>query len=323
MTTIRKKKSEASGPWLDNKGSEFSKQEEMDFSYTNIDKLVRLSLGENPHFDCALYHDGNYSISIEEAQKQKCKFICENLGIAKGSKVLDLGCGWGGFLKYLEDIGAEGTGVTLSKGQVAACRSNGLHVHLKDMRYISPEDFGTFDAVTAIGSFDHVASVEDYHKGTQDKVYHDFFKHVADLLPKGGRFYLQTMVFSKSMIPFEAIDINAPKGSIPYICALQTKHHPNSWLPNGGDHVIRIAAPYFKTMHHSSGRLDYIETNRQWHKRFLQFNVKKYLWFFSLLPKYFTNKEFRYQLDVLKLNPNRLCFETEILDFSRLVFEKI
>lgn len=309
--------------WIDNKGAEFTKQEEMDFSYTNIDKLVRLSLGENANFDSALYYDGDYSVSLEKAQDQKCAFVCEQLGITKNSKVLDLGCGWGGFLKYLKDMGAKGIGVSLSSAQVAACKKNGLDAYLKDMRYITPEDFGMFDAVTAIGSFEHVASLEDYHRGKQEEVYKSFFEHVANLLPKGGRFYMQCMVFGKSMIPYEDISIDAPKDSVSYICALQLKHHPNSWLTYGGEPIINIAAPYFKNIHFSSGRLDYIETNKQWNKRYLKFGLKKYLWFFSLLPKYFTNKEFRYQLDVLKKNPNRLCFEKEILDFSRLVFEKI
>lgn len=125
------------------------------------------------------------------------------------------------------------------------------------------------------------------------------------------------------MIPYEAFDIKAPRESNEYICALQAKHFPSSWLPYSGEHIIRVAEPYFKVIHHSSGRLDYIETYRQWNKRFLRFNVKKYLWFLSLLPKYLTNKEFRYQLDVLKVNPNRICFEREIMDQSRIVFEKI
>ena len=97
-----------------------------------------------------MFHEKNYSISLEEAQKQKCEFVCEYLGITKGSKVLDLGCGWGGFLKHLENIGANGTGVSLSTGQLAACRSNGLAASLTDMRYITPCHLGPFDAVPAI-----------------------------------------------------------------------------------------------------------------------------------------------------------------------------
>src|SRR6266542_3430733 len=177
--------------WLDNQGVKFSKQQEMDYTYTNIDKLVRLSLGENAHFDNALFYNGDYSISLEKAQDQKCAFVCEQLRITKDSKVLDLGCGWGGFLKYLQNIGAKGIGVTLSEAQAAACKKNGFEVYLKDMRSITPDDFGTFDAVTAIGSFEHLASVEDHLNGNQDRVYQNFFKQVADLLPKGGRFYIQ------------------------------------------------------------------------------------------------------------------------------------
>ena len=309
--------------WINNRGTHLSKQEEMDFTYTNVDKLIRLSLGETPHVDNALYYGGDFSISLEQAQEQKCAYVCENLRISRGSKVLDMGCGWGGFLKYLNDIGAEGTGVTLSTGQVSACKRNGLNAYLKDMRYITPDDFGIFDAITAIGSLDHVASIEDYIGGKQDTVYDDFFRNVAKLLPKNGRFYIQCMVFGKNMIPIESFNINAPKNSVPYICALQAKHHPNSWLPYGAEHIIRSAAPYFRIINQNSGRLDYIETNRQWHKRILQFNMKKYLWFLSLVPKYIADREFRYQLDVLRRNPNRLCFELEIFDHARLVFEKI
>lgn len=182
--------------WIDIEGQQLNKQQEMDFTYTNIDKLIRLSLGQNANFESALYN-GDYSISLEEAQKRKYDFICENLRIGKASKVLDLGCGWGGFLKYLKGIEAEGTGVNLSSGQVAACLKSGLNVHLKDARYLKPSDFGTFDAVTAIGSFDHVASLEDYLNGQHDAVYDSYLKHVADLLPKSGRFFCRVWCLVK------------------------------------------------------------------------------------------------------------------------------
>ncbi len=304
-------------------GENWDKAKEMDFTYTNIDKFIRLSLGETAHFSNAMY-DGDYSLTLDEAQYRKYEFVISQLGIKKGSKILDLGCGWGGWLKYIkEKVGAEGIGVNLSQGQVNACRKNGLNVHLKDARYVKPEDFGTFDGVTAFGSFEHVASVKDYLDGRQDEVYDDYFKHVYNLLPKGGRFYMQSMVFSKNMIPFEEFDINAPKDSSAYILALLTKHNPDSWLPYGHEHIIRVAAPYFKKVFYSSGRLDYVKTNREWTKLFYKFSLKKYLWFASLIPKFLTDKEFRHQLALLRVRPNRVCFEREIMDHSRLVFEKI
>jgi cyclopropane-fatty-acyl-phospholipid synthase len=323
MTTIHQPVPESNQEkWKGIEGQKIDKQQEMDFTYTNIDKFIRLSLGENANFSNALYN-GDYSLTLEEAQRRKYAFICDSLGIKEGSKVLDLGCGWGGFLVYLQKIGAVGIGVNLSSGQVAACLKSGLDAHLRDARFIKPEDFGIFDAVAALGSFEHVATVQDYLSDRQDAVYADYFRHVADLLPKGKRFYMQSMVFGKNMIPYHEIDITAPKGSDAYILALLTKHNPDSWLPYGGEHIIRVAAPYFKLIHHSSGRLDYIETNRQWTKRFLKFSLKKYLWFFSLVPEYLRNPEFRYQLDLLRVRPNRVCFERELMDHSRLVFEKI
>jgi cyclopropane-fatty-acyl-phospholipid synthase len=304
-------------------GQQWNKPKEMDFTYTNLDKLIRLSLGENAHFSNAMY-DGDYSMSLEEAQIRKYVFVINQLNIKKGSKVLDLGCGWGGWLKYIKDnIGAIGIGVNLSQGQVYACRNNNLDVYLKDARFIKPEDYGVFDAVTAFGSFEHVATVGDYISGKQDEVYGDYFQHICNLLPKGGRFYMQSMVFGKNMIPYEQVDINAPKSSVSYILALLAKHNPDSWLPYGHEHIIKVAKPYFKKVYYSSGRLDYVKTNREWTKLFYKFNFKKYLWFASLIPKYITDKEFRYQLAILRERPNRLCFEREIFDHSRLVFEKI
>lgn len=304
-------------------GQEWDKAKEMDFTYTNLDNFIRLSLGENAHFSNAMY-DGDYSLTLEQAQKRKYDFVCDQLGIKEGTRVLDLGCGWGGWLKYIkEEKGAIGIGVNLSRGQVAACRRSGLEVYLKDARFVKPEDFGTFDAITAFGSFEHVATVKDFEEGRQDEVYADYFKHVFNLLPKGGRFYMQSMVFSKNMIPYDEFDINAPKDSAAYILALLTKHNPDSWLPYGHEHIIRVAEPYFKKVFYSSGRLDYVQTNREWTKLYYKFGLKKYLWYLSLIPKYFVDKEFRHQLALLRVRPNRVCFEREIMDHARLVFEKV
>lgn len=303
-------------------GQVWDKKKEMDFTYSNIDKFVRLSLGENANFSNALY-EGDYSMTLEEAQRRKYDFVADSLGIKKDSKVLDLGCGWGGFLKYLRDERkARGIGINLSDGQVASCIRNGLEAHLRDARYIKPEDFGFFDAVTAFGSFEHVSSVKDYRDGRQDEVYDDYFQHVANLLPKGGRFYMQSMVFEKNMMPFDEIDINAEKGTDAYYMALLLKHNPDSWIPYGHEHIIRVAEPYFKKIYYSDGREDYIQTNREWTKLYYKFTLKKYLWLASLIPKYLADREFRYQLSVLKERPNRVCFEREIMGHARLVFEK-
>src|SRR5690606_35617533 len=63
-------------------------QNDLDFTYTTIDKIFRLSMGETGDFSGAKY-DGDFSMSLEEAQKQKHAFIADSLHIKEGSKVLD------------------------------------------------------------------------------------------------------------------------------------------------------------------------------------------------------------------------------------------
>ncbi|RZV60437.1 MAG: methyltransferase domain-containing protein [Flavobacteriaceae bacterium] len=298
-------------------------KKDLDFTYTTIDKIFRLSMGETGDYSGAKY-DGDFSMSLEEAQKAKHEFIADSLHIEKDSKVLDMACGWAPFTNYIvKERGASSIGLTLSQGQAEACQKNGFNVVVQDCRYVTPEDFGTFDAITCIGGLEHFCSVKDYQEGNQEKVYSDFFKTIYDLLPVGGRFYMQTMTFSKNMIPFEELDVNAPVDSTAYIMALMVKQFPGSWLPYGPEMVIRNAEPNFKLISQSSGRLDYIETIGQWRKKFRKFNLKKYLLYLSLIPRYFTDKEFRHLVAVFKVSPNRVCFENEVMDHYRLVFEKV
>ena len=87
--------------------------------------------------------------------------------------------------------------------------------------------------------------------------------------------------------------------------------------------VIESARPHFKLISLSSGRLDYIETIGQWRKKFRKFNLKKYWLYLTLVSRFITDKEFRHQVAIFRISPNRICFEQEIMDHYRLVFEKI
>lgn len=294
-------------------------KQDLDFTYSTIDKIFRLSIGEMGDFSGAMYN-GDFSMTLEEAQEEKHRFIVENLNITPDSRVLDMGCGWGPLVSYIsQQLGAECIGLTLSDGQAQACRNNGLEVYIKNCLEVKQEDYGTFDAVTSLGAFEHFCSVEDYKAGKQEEVYRVFFKTVHDLLPPGGRLYLQTMVFSKNMIDYEDIDINADKDSAAYILALMEKQFPGSWLPYGSEMVIKNVAPFFNLISKSSGRLDYIETISEWEKRYRSFNLKKYAYFLSLIPKYLTDSNIR---ALLTTSPNKVCFEREIFDHYRMVFEK-
>jgi cyclopropane-fatty-acyl-phospholipid synthase len=298
-------------------------KKDIDFTYTTLDKIFRLSIGESADFSGAMYN-GDFSLPLEEAQRIKHDFIANQLGIREGSRVLEMGSGWGPFLKYVTtQRGAKAMGVTLSDGQYHACKKNGFDVHIKDCRTIKPEDFGTFDAVVSVGAFEHFCSIEEYKAGHQEKIYQDFFETVHNLLPDGGRFFLQTMTFTDSMINCDDMDINADKNSDAYILALIAKHLPGSWLPYGSEMITKNAEPYFKLINISTGKLDYIETIRQWRKRLRRFNLKKYGLYLKLILQFMREKEFRHMVPVFRISPIKVCFERGVMDHYRMVFEKI
>ena len=295
-------------------------RKDLDFTYSLIDRIFRLSLGELADFSGAKY-DGDFSMTLEEAQHRKHEYIAEQIGIGPGRRMLDLGCGWGPLLNFAREKGAEGVGVTLSSAQAESCRRHGLDVHLKDVRSVDRNTFGPFDAVASLGAFEHFCSPEDYEAGRQDEVYRDVFARAADVLPDNGRFYLQTMVFGRNMIPIDEVSIDAPRDSDAWYVALMQHQFPGSFLPFGSEQVIKAAEPHFKLLESSSGRLDYIETIKQWRARFAEPSFKKTLLKARLVPKWLTSREFRLAF-TSGVSANSVCFERELLDHYRLVFAK-
>ena len=299
---------------------------DLEFTYSLIDRIVRLSLGELADFSGAKY-DGDFSLSLEQAQRRKHDYVAEQIGIGPGRRVLDLGCGWGPLLHYIRERGGSGVGVTLSSAQVAACRRHGLDVHLYDVRQITRDSFGGFDAAASLGAFEHFCSPDDYLAGRQEDVYRDIFARIASVLPPRGRLYLQTMVYGRKMPPADTFDVDAVLRGVPpretdeWYLALLSRQFPGSWLPFGMEQVARCAEPHFRLLESTSGRLDYIETISQWNRRIGAPSFKKALLKARLLPRWLGSANFRLAF-TSGASANKVCFERELLDHYRMVFEK-
>jgi cyclopropane-fatty-acyl-phospholipid synthase len=124
----------------------------------------------------------------------------------------------------------------------------------------------------------------------------------------------------------EQIDLAAlrglpPRDSDEWYIALLGRQFPGSWLPFGQEQVISCAEPHFKLVSSVSGRLDYIETIRQWNERIGAPSLRKTLLKLQLLPRWLTSADFRLAF-TSGVSANKVCFERELLDHYRLVLEK-
>ncbi|GAA1962688.1 class I SAM-dependent methyltransferase [Microbacterium deminutum] len=116
-------------------------------------------LGPSMTYTCACYPSP--VASLEEAQENKYRLVFEKLRLRPGDRLLDVGCGWGGMVRYAARRGVTAIGVTLSREQTAwaqrAIAEEGLtqraEVRFGDYRDIAE---GGFDAVSSIGLLEHI-----------------------------------------------------------------------------------------------------------------------------------------------------------------------
>jgi cyclopropane-fatty-acyl-phospholipid synthase len=296
-------------------------REQIEETYNYMDEVWRLSFGPHPDLSCA-YFNGDFSKTLEQAQRDKHDFILDSLNVGTGARVLDIGCGWGPLLNVIRERGGKGIGITLSTRQMEACRHGGLEAHLMDWNDLTPETFVTFDAVTAVGPLEHFCSPEDYWAGRQDGIYRAFFELSHRLLRGGGRMYVQSMVWGRNAPDFAKVSLDAPKDSNEYVTAVIGRFYPGSFGAFGKEHIIRCAAPLFRVLTTSDGRLDYLETMRKW-GRMYEFSLRKLLAASKLIWPWLTDREFRRKIESIRGSYNNECFKREILDLCRIVFEKV
>ncbi|MDJ0952134.1 MAG: cyclopropane-fatty-acyl-phospholipid synthase family protein [Acidimicrobiia bacterium] len=92
---------------------------------------------------------------LPAAQREKYRRLAELADIQPGDRVLEIGCGWGGFAEYAAgEIGAHVTGLTLSSEQAAYARDRLDKAGLADLTDIKLQDFrdetGTYDKIVSI-----------------------------------------------------------------------------------------------------------------------------------------------------------------------------
>lgn len=141
-------------------------------------------------YSCAWWHKG--AKNLAEAQRHKMEGIGLKMCLKPGDSVLDIGCGFGGLLRFLhEQCGIQGVGVTISKEQAALAREHtkDLPIRIRVLDYRKLE--GQFDHIVSVGMFEHVGPAH----------YGEFFETCKRLLKPGGDLLLHS-IFGGGMNPW-------------------------------------------------------------------------------------------------------------------------
>ena len=116
--------------------------------------LFRAMLDPRMAYSCGYWKDAR---TLAEAQEAKLDLVCRKLGLRAGQRVLDIGCGWGSFVRFAaERFGVTALGVNNSAEQTTLGRElcAGLPVEIRQQDY--RDVTGTFDHIVSIGMFEHV-----------------------------------------------------------------------------------------------------------------------------------------------------------------------
>ncbi len=194
---------------------------------------------------------------LEAAQELKLTLICRKLRIEPGDRVLEIGCGWGGFAMHAaRRYGAQVTGITISEEQfkfaaerVASANlgPGGAKILLEDYRKVR-------------GQFDKIVSIEMFEAVGLDH-YDEFFGACDRLLTPNGSMLLQTITLPDQQLA----------GYRKRVDWIQRYIFPGSELASISEiHQSLARVTQLSTVHSESFGLHYAETLSQWRERFFQ-----------------------------------------------------
>lgn len=213
----------------------------IDEHYQFGNDLYKHMLGPAMSYSCGYWKTAQ---SLFDAQQAKYDLICRKLGCKPGMRLLDIGCGFGGFAKHAaEKYGVSVVGITLSTSQAEYARQmcKDLPVEIRVQDYREVED--TFDRVVSIEMIEQVGA----------RNYRAFMERVHRCLKPGGLWMLHTVGSNESTW------VSDPWMSA-YIC-------PNSHLPSISQIGKSIEGLFVMEDWHSFGA-DYDSTLRAWFANF-------------------------------------------------------
>lgn len=210
-----------------------SARKNAEHTYNLTRQLYERFLDEDRQYTMAYYREDPFNTSLEKAQMDKKAHLAAKLYLkrpedngGKPMKVLDIGCGWGGFALYLNKMyDCEVLGVALAPDQIAFCKERAEALGVADKVKFELMDYrdvqGQFDRISSVGLLEHVGTIH----------YPQFFEHTNRLLKPDGVMMSHccgragppgyTDAWTRTYI--------FPGGYIPALSELVTESEKNGW----------------------------------------------------------------------------------------------
>ncbi|CBG68264.1 MULTISPECIES: SAM-dependent methyltransferase [Streptomyces] len=216
--------------------------------YDLSNDFYRLLLDETMAYSCGYWASDDDGFGPADAQRAKLELIRRKLSLAPGSRLLDIGCGWGSFTLYAaERHGVQVTAVTLAREQAAYVREQVRERGLGERVDVVCQDYrdiqgGGYDAVATVEMGEHVGDAE----------YPAFAAALHRLVRPGGRVLVQQMSRGRS----------APGGG----AFIEAYIAPDMHMRPLGETVALLEEAGLEVRHSESLREHYVRSIEAWHR---------------------------------------------------------
>ena len=244
-----------------NRNSRRGSQKNIHLHYDLGNDFYRLWLDPSMSYSAAWFEGRPYAgADLQQAQHAKVRRALYEAGVQPGSRVLEIGCGWGGLAEIAtRDVGAHVTGVTLSSEQLKWAQERLHRAGLADRADLRYQDYRDLPRAHASEPFDAIVSIEMF-EAVGREYWAGYFDTLRQCLKPGGRACIQTITIRDDL--FER-----------YIRStdfIQQYIFPGGLLPSPSMFEAEAAKAGLVVTNRLAFGPDYAETLRRWRADFLR-----------------------------------------------------
>lgn len=236
----------------DQRGAEEDTRRNVHRHYDLSNELFAEFLDETMTYSAALFDGPASWETLAGAQRAKIDRLLDQARVGPGTRLLEIGTGWGELALRAASRGADVTTVTLSKEQWELAGARVAQAGLSDRVEILLADYrevgGSYDAIVSVEMLEAVGA----------RYWPVYFRALEELLAPGGRIAIQAITMPHDRM-LATLDTHTwvqkyifPGGMLPSVRAIEENL--------GG----------LRVLDRLSLREDYAETLRLWHERYLE-----------------------------------------------------